>query len=909
MSDTPDTPHGDDPDETVRESDLDDPTELDTLVDEERTVVEERPQEIEDTGTMLSTAAARAREEPRAGAGVLVRVSDLDPWRSPLAGVSSLAPPGQERLRVGEFLREESGRHVHAATELDLDRAVELHLPGTGAPAAAVEAAARLYGRIAGAAVPVLYEVGRMPDGRPYILLSRPPGKPLADLVAKVQAGPAGASARRELVAALARVASAMHRAHQSRVVHLALDGDTVHVGRHGEVLVTGWGSPDALSASREGVSEDILALGRMVEAIACRKGRRRGSPVVHPGLPPELGAVVVRATARTASRRYRTAAELARELDRALSGEAVAAGRSPLGRRLLRFTRRHPYPVLVSSLVLAAGLVLAVILGLRARRQADLEAASRASERRARLERAARYLHETAEPLRQLNGALAKEGEAFAAVRDEHARATRPGLWGGPGAGAAPGDSASQDRRHEAELESRAALGAILELAGHSLEIVREMPSDPERDELERGATEVAVRSLLARVEADLALARFEEERDLSARTIPQAGRTEALRVVLAAALDGSSLDPEDMSSALSGVAEPWKKAALGLARLGELPGGGATSERARIVRALALFRPAARLVVRSVPEGLSASIRAVDVTGDAFVLGKPDETGSGEEADLPVGEYLLVLSDGAHEVRLPVLLSRGETFEWNPEWPGEFPAGDFVYVPAGVFRAGGGAPNAGAYRVERVEKGVFIAQREVSLGEYLEFLVSLRARGEEELLRDSLPLKEPGAYLVDTDLRIQEPAFLPEFPVTGISRKDAELFARWLTAASSGAWEYRLPEEAEWEFAARGASGRDYPWGDVWLPDRSTTGGSRGVGFLGVGSLPEGASLFGILHASGNAGEWTSGDFTGTLGVVRGGSGRETSELARTAARLPLDFRAKGIATGMRLVCTRGK
>jgi formylglycine-generating enzyme required for sulfatase activity len=94
-------------------------------------------------------------------------------------------------------------------------------------------------------------------------------------------------------------------------------------------------------------------------------------------------------------------------------------------------------------------------------------------------------------------------------------------------------------------------------------------------------------------------------------------------------------------------------------------------------------------------------------------------------------------------------------------------------------------------------------------------------------------------------------------DHPVVGVSWEDAMAYCNWLAEAMGKA--YRLPSEAEWEKAARGADGRIWPWGNEWDEKRCNTreGGPGDSTPVGQYS-PGGDSPYGCVDMAGNVFEW---------------------------------------------------
>jgi len=160
----------------------------------------------------------------------------------------------------------------------------------------------------------------------------------------------------------------------------------------------------------------------------------------------------------------------------------------------------------------------------------------------------------------------------------------------------------------------------------------------------------------------------------------------------------------------------------------------------------------------------------------------------------------------------------------------------------------------------------------------------------------------------------RKRSPGAGDRHPVVYVSSLEAIKFCQWLSTRERK--RYRLPTEAEWEFAARGTDGRRFPWGNHEKRGDLSNFADRNTVFAWsdreisdgyaesspVGAFPLGVSPFGIEDMAGNVWEWCldffeayrgtpranpRGATSGAKRVYRGGSWKSRFNSLRATAR----------------------
>lgn len=270
-------------------------------------------------------------------------------------------------------------------------------------------------------------------------------------------------------------------------------------------------------------------------------------------------------------------------------------------------------------------------------------------------------------------------------------------------------------------------------------------------------------------------------------------------------------------------------------------------------------------------------------------------------------------------------------------------------IVVPHGAFRMGAGDNEPGASDNERpahyvrFARGFAMSIAEVTVGEFRQFVESANARPRATRRGHSIVYDERSGNFarrsgVDWQSDYNGARAAPNSPVMHVSVRDAEAYAKWLSEQTGR--HYRLPTEAEFEYALRAGSQGRYPWGDAGTPpagsgnftggnDVSPSGRHWSNAFVGYGdgfwgpapSASFRANAWGLYDMGGNLSEWVADCWHASYRrapadgaawfnpgcrqrVIRGGSWANSPQQTRAAWRLSQDSDTTSARIGFRLV-----
>ena len=343
--------------------------------------------------------------------------------------------------------------------------------------------------------------------------------------------------------------------------------------------------------------------------------------------------------------------------------------------------------------------------------------------------------------------------------------------------------------------------------------------------------------------------------------------------------------------------------------------------------------LRDKAHVTILTDPPGAEVTALCFVTEARLYTIGQKIELGPTpvEHAFLPGSWLFAIRAPGHAEVRVHRRLIRGDHIQIQQRLYPESEIGDgWLVVGGGPAIVGGdeAAPDAFVEREEHLDDYA-IRWAPVTIAEYLELLTDLR-RVSPDAVRDRMawtqaelcPIRlrgdvlEPNPELCEPG---EDPRRLLRLPMMHLSWLDAIMYAAWV--ADRDRRPTRLPTEAEWEKAARGADGRCFPWGDRFDPTFCRMRSSRREPPrpAPIGSFEMDVSPYGVVDMAGGVREWVldvegevppetastlMGTGSGAARILRGGSFLTSGPECRCAARLRSEPGLRRPDFGVRLV-----
>lgn len=254
-------------------------------------------------------------------------------------------------------------------------------------------------------------------------------------------------------------------------------------------------------------------------------------------------------------------------------------------------------------------------------------------------------------------------------------------------------------------------------------------------------------------------------------------------------------------------------------------------------------------------------------------------------------------------------------------------------IVLSGGSFIMGSPAAEAGRTRDGREDPQISVTiNRPFAIGRFpvtvSQFAVFSAETGYQQA--GGIVWRSAYGWELDPTRSFRQPGFAQtdRHPAVGISWIDAQAYVTWLRERTGR--EYRLPTEAEWEYAARAGTRSAFWWGESITPDLGNYDASHSLAGSPIGHSPKATipvdhyapNAWGLYQVHGNVWEWCADDFSPSLQglprdgspfvgsdcgpkVLRGGSWLNGPWNLRSACRLadPRDFRH--VSFGFRVVC----